>query len=178
VKRPLQLLVEGALSDVRKAAVELGQLGWAVSVDVSGADETSAQVSLTIQLEQPQRPTRLPLDPLAVAGAGGADLEQPLNDGRVVSMFGGVDRGAEGDAPSVGRTVAYQVSDGVFAPAVVLAIRDDGWTISLRRFDTNDVEEFVPYGGGREFGRLPTQTWVTLDEYEGWKIYESERKEA
>jgi hypothetical protein len=82
VKRPLQLLVEGALSDVRKAAVELGQLGWAVSVDVSGADETSAQVSLTIQLEQPQRPTRLPLDPLAVAGAGGADLEQPLNDGR------------------------------------------------------------------------------------------------
>jgi hypothetical protein len=95
-----------------------------------------------------------------------------------MSMFGGMDRGAEGRRPTVGRTVAYQVSDGVFSPAMVLEIREDGWTVSLRRFDTNDREDFVPYGGGREFGRLPVGTWVTLDEYEGWKIYASERKEA
>jgi hypothetical protein len=39
---------------------------------------------------------------------------------------------------------------------MVLEIREDGWTVSLRRFDTNDREDFVPYGGGREFGRCPS----------------------
>lgn len=95
-----------------------------------------------------------------------------------MSLFGGVDRGVEGDAPSIGRTIAYQPSDGEFTPAMVLDIREDGWTISLRRFDTNDREDFVPYGGGRELGRIPVNTWVTLDEFEGWKIYAAERAEG
>lgn len=90
-------------------------------------------------------------------------------------MFGGVDRGPEGDAPFVGRTVAFQGSADEFTPAMVLDIREDGWTVSLRRFDTNDREDFVPYGGGRELGRIPVGTWVTLDEFEGWKIYAAER---
>src|SRR5947208_6240585 len=92
-----------------------------------------------------------------------------------MSSFGGMDQGTAGDRPHLGRTVAYQATDGVFTPAMVLEIREDGWTVSLRRHDTNDVEEFVPYGGNREFGSIPVGTWVTLDEYEGWRIFSEER---
>lgn len=72
----------------------------------------------------------------------------------------------------MGRMVAYQPVDGVFVPAVVVDVREDGWTVSLRCQDFHQrFVEFVPYGGGGEFGEIPVGTWVTLDEYEGWKIY-------
>lgn len=94
-----------------------------------------------------------------------------------MSSFGGMDRGPEGDSPHLGRLVVFCRAAGEFSSAVVLDVREDGWTVSLRAFDTNDVVEFVPYGGGRELGRIDPGSWVTLDEYEGWKIYASERRE-
>ncbi len=90
-----------------------------------------------------------------------------------MSSFGGMDRGVEGDAPYMGRIVAWQEAEGVFWPGMVLAVREDGWTVSLRV--AGETHEFVPYGGNDEFGTIPVGSWVTLDAYEGWKIYAAER---
>jgi hypothetical protein len=95
-----------------------------------------------------------------------------------MSNFGGMDRGVPGDAPFLGRTVIYQETDGDFQPAVVTAIREDGWTVTLSLFATNTIREFVPYGGNVALGVIPVGAWVTPDEYEGWKIYAAERAET
>lgn len=92
---------------------------------------------------------------------------------RDMSDYGGMDRGLAGDQPHLGRVVAYQPAEDVFVAGIVQAVREDGWTVALT-VGANEYE-FVPYGGTAEFGEIPVGTWVTLDAYEGWLIYEQER---
>lgn len=94
-------------------------------------------------------------------------------------MFGGIDNGLAGDRPFMGRTVVYQPEKDRFEPAVVVDVREDGWTATLRLLGhRGGIAEFVPYGGNHEFGTIPAGSWVTLEEYEGWKIYAEERSAA
>lgn len=78
--------------------------------------------------------------------------------------------------PYLGRVVAYKSGpgEGEWVPAVVEAVREDGWTVSLWA-PLEDTLELIPYGGAGEFGIVEPGTWVTLSEYEGWKIWASER---
>lgn len=92
-----------------------------------------------------------------------------------MSSFGGMDRGVPGDTPFLGKTVIFR-NISTYLPAIVTAVREDGWTVSLQVFGENEQfsKSFVPHNDG-DFGEITDQSWVTLDEYEGWKIYAAER---
>lgn len=83
MKRPLQLLTQGALDDVQKAGEKLRELGWDVATDITATSDIGATITLNVKVEVPgQGPRMLAFDPEKVAAAAGADLEQKLNEGR------------------------------------------------------------------------------------------------
>jgi hypothetical protein len=74
------------------------------------------------------------------------------------------------DEPFLGRTIAYRTGDGEddWTSAVVTGVRSSS-TCSLFVFQDQSTHDFVVHGN--EPGM-----WLTLDEYEGWKIWRPERE--
>jgi hypothetical protein len=84
------------------------------------------------------------------------------------------------DEPYLGRDVAFRVENGEqgWEAAKVLRVYPDGWTCKLFVYADSSVRELCPHADVGLGGNEPELgSWLTLAEYEGWRIWANERKD-
>lgn len=80
--------------------------------------------------------------------------------------------GVEGNRPFIGKDVLYVDSDRSVAPAVVMKVYPDGWTVDLHVHGGEDVDRVRV--DEEEKQELMRDSWTTRERYEGVKIWAPE----